>query len=227
MTDDLVVTPPQAGSDDSTPQPQAGASIPPTEPQAGDSQTPSSDTISLDEAKKLRQEANALRKRLKAFEDAEAKAAVDKLSEKERLEKQIADLQKAHDAAIKQSQETRISAEIRLQAQSLGIAPDLAEKLIDRAAILDDEGNPTNVGDALKALAKTYPMLVSKSAPAAAPTGGGATNPSKSQSSTPPALSDDYIAKLMETEAGRAEYLARRPEIQKYRADNPFRYGHR
>jgi hypothetical protein len=218
MADELVVTPPQAGSDDSTPQPQAGTTTT-TEPQAGEGQSTSPDTISLDEAKKLRQEANALRKRLKAFEDAEAKAAVDKLSEKERLEKQIADLQKAHDAAIKQAQDTRISAEIRLQAQSLGIAPDLAEKLIDRAAILDDEGNPANVGDALKALAKTYPMLVSKSAPAA-PTGGGATNPSKSQSSTPPALSDEVIAKM-----SGEEYMARRAEIQKYKAEHMFRYG--
>jgi hypothetical protein len=221
MADDLVVTPPQAGSDDSTPQPQAGASTPPTEPQAGDSQSTPSDTISLDEAKKLRQEANALRKRLKAFEDAEAKAAADKLSEKERLEKQIADLQKAHDAAIKQAQETRISAEIRLQAQSLGIAPDLAEKLIDRATILDDDGNPANVDAALKALVKTYPMLVSKSP--AAPTGGGATNPSKSQSSAPVELTRESIAEMASKRPD--EYTARRAEIQAWLAAHPWRYG--
>jgi len=203
------------------PQPQAGVTTPP-EPQAGDGQATPNDSISLDEARKLRQEANALRKRLKAFEDAEAKAAADKLTEQEKLQKQLADLQKAHDDAIKQAQETRISAEIRLQAQTLGIAPDLAEKLIDRTDLLDASGHPAHVDTALKALLAKYPMLAGKAAPPPA-TGGGATNPSKSQSSAPVALTRESIAKMASERP--EEYTARRAEIQAWLAAHPWRYG--
>jgi flagellar biosynthesis/type III secretory pathway protein FliH len=176
--------------------------------------------MSLDEAKKLRKEANTLRARLKAYDDAKAEAEAAQLSETERLKKQVDDLQKKHDDALKAVQETRLSAEIRLQAQALGIAPDLAEKLIDRSDVLDTDGNPQNVDAALKVLLKTYPMLAGKPP---APTGGGATNPSKAQSSVPVALTRESIAEMASKRPD--EYTARRAEIQAWLAAHPWRYG--
>ena len=160
MPDDNNTPPasPQAGGNGNAPQPQAGNQTTP-DPQAGDGQEP----ISLDAAKKLRQEAQALRQRLKAYEDAEKAAADAQLSEKQRLEKQLAEAEKKHEQATKAAQQRLIGAEVKLQAQTLGIvSPDAAAKLLDASEIeVDDDGNPKNLDALLKKLIKTYPFLVS------------------------------------------------------------------
>src|SRR5947209_5684008 len=104
--DTTTVAEPQAG-EPTAPQPQAGNTTP-TEPQAGESHN-TAEQISLDEARKLRSEANNLRKRLKAFEDAEQAARDAQLSEVERVKKLHADAE----AKIKQQHQQLIAAQVK------------------------------------------------------------------------------------------------------------------
>src|SRR5229473_7318923 len=76
----------QADASGSTSAP--GGQTTTSEPLAGDDQQ-----ISLEEAKKLRSEAASLRKRMKAFEDEKAAAEAAKLTEQEKLQKQLTDTQ--------------------------------------------------------------------------------------------------------------------------------------
>jgi hypothetical protein len=144
---------PQAG-DATTPQPQAGT--PSTEPQAGESQT-----ISLEEAKKLRSEAQNLRKRMKAYEDAERQVQEAQLSETERLKKQHSDLQAQHDTYTRQMQERIVRYEVERQATQLGIIdPDAAVRLLDWSELeYDEQGTPTNTEKLLQALIKKRTYL--------------------------------------------------------------------
>jgi hypothetical protein len=203
---------PQAGEAEN-PQPQAGAT---PEPQAGDGQ--SETTISLEEAKKLRSEAANLRKRLKGFEEAETKAKEAQLSEQQKLEKKLADLQAQHDAVARQSQERIVNYEVRLQAAQMGIVdPDAAARLLDWSGIeYDDDGSPQNVSELLKGLLKAKPYLAGKQAP----TSGGATNPSRSQSSGAQSLSWEVIGQMKPE-----EYAARSSEIKQWIAAHPYKYG--
>ena len=221
-TDPATSVDPQAG--DTDPQPQAG--VPSTDPQAGESQT--NDTISLDEAKKLRSEAANLRSRLRSTEakakeldDLKAKLEADKLSETEKLQKQLATLQSEHDNAIRAAQERTINYEVRLQAAQMGIVdPDAAARLLDWSQIeYDDNGAPTNVNDLLKNLLKTKSYLAGK---AQVQTSGGATNPSRSTTTAPQALSWEAIGNMKPD-----EYNARRAEIQQWIATHPHRFGQR
>lgn len=211
MSEDTTAVESQADETENNPQPQAGNT--PPEPQAGEGQN-----ISLDEAKKLRSEAANLRKRLKAFEEADAKAKDAQLSEQERLQKQLADLQSQHDTATRTHQERIIGYEVRLQASQMGIVdPDAAAKLLDWSQIeYDDNGAPLNVSDLLKGLIKAKPYLAGSKP---APTSGGATNPPRSQSTAPKELSWQVISSMKPD-----EYNARRAEIQQWMLNNPSRF---
>lgn len=210
---------PQAGDPESDPQPQAGTT-PQTEPQAGDS------PISLDEAKKLRQEANSLRQRLrsaeakaKEFDDFKAQQDQQNQSELEKTQKRAADAEKARDEALRAQQELRMSNAVTLAAGRLNFNdPDDGMRYIKTADLEDDL---SNVGDLLKQVLKERPYLAAGKGQAVQ-TSGGATNPSRSQSTAPQALTWDVISRM-----NPQEYEARRGEIQKYIADHPFRYGQR
>lgn len=200
-------TTPQAGDVGNAPQPQAGNTTPP-EPQAGEGQ---SEPLSLEEARKLRSEASNLRARLKAaeakateFDKLKADAEAAKLTETQRLQKQLADLQKAHESATAQVKTERARAAIQVQALQNGLDPKLASRLIELSDLeYDDEGQPSNVPALIKSLLKDYPHLVSKMTPASS---GGATNPARSQSGSE-AITREYVAKLTP-----ADYAAMSPE---------------
>ncbi len=135
-----------------------------------------SEPISLDEAKKLRAEAKALRNRLKAFEDKQAADEQAKLSEQERLAKELADAKSTHDGLVAEL----VDREVRLQAAELGVAPRnlkyVAKMIWDELEFDNESGMPTNVGTLVKNLLKEVD-LTDKRAPA---TAGGATSPSRS-----------------------------------------------
>src|SRR5579872_7390388 len=160
--------------------------------------------------KKANKEAAAHRVKAKELDDLKAQAEQEKLTEKERLEKKIADLQKAHDDATRSAQEFRLNAELRVQALQLGFADaGDAARLLDHAEIeYADDGTPTNVADLLKALLKSKPYLAAQQQKHTSQTTGGATNPPRSQSNQPAALSWDTITKMTQT-----EYDARHTEI--------------
>lgn len=216
---------PQAGAaSDIQPQPQAGA----PDPQAGDGST---EPISLEAAKKLRsenanlrkskQEAEALLAELKAFKeqiDAEKLTTTEKQAlASQKLQKERDQLQAERDQALQSLKETRITHAVTLQAQKLGFNdPNDARLYLDESQLNEDL---TNVEELLKGVIKTKPWLVGKQS---APTGGGATSPSRSQTSGPQALSWDVIGSMKPE-----EYAARSAEIQQWIAANPFRFGQR
>ncbi len=159
---DTPTVEPQAGETDAPPIAQAAIVTKTAETQAVDAQ----ESISLEEARKLRSEANNLRKRMKAYEEAEQQARDAQLSEAERAKKQAADLQSKHEAYVKQTQDRLIRYEIERQASALGIIdPDAAARLLDRADLeYDDDGNPTNAEKLLHKLLKHKPWLAPKPA---------------------------------------------------------------
>ena len=203
MEEETPQADPLAGKAEEPQQPQAGTTTP--EPQAG------SETISLDEARKLRSEAANLRKRLKELDSAHTElktfkeqSEAAKLSDAEKqvlaqkkLEQQLADHQSQNSGLLRQLQEARITNEVFKQASKLSIIDvDAASRLIDGSRIeYDDNGNPTNVEVLLKDLAKARPWLVGKQQ---VQSSGGATNPSRSQTSGPQTLTKEYVHKILQ-----------------------------
>lgn len=208
----------QAANDGSTPA--QAATQPSPDAQAADGQ----ETITLEEARRLRSESKALRSRLNKFEADEKQRAEAQLSEQQKLEKRAADAEAALADKERAYQARLLHAEIRSQAATMGFKyPDKAARLIDTADIAaDDDAMESKVKDALTALLKEMPELGPQTGAQSkqASTSGGATNPSRSQSSAPPALTDEVIAKMTPD-----EYAARRSEIIAYRNAHPFRYG--
>ncbi len=150
---------------------QAAASVTPTaqaatitspDAQAADGNT--TETISLEAARKLRSEAEALRKRLKAYEDAEQAAKDASLGEVERINKQYADLQEQHEALAAELLEARVYQDVARHAAKLNfiLPADMLAKLLlnDLDAIEFDDGQPKNIETLLQNLAKSTPEIV-------------------------------------------------------------------
>lgn len=208
---------PQAGDAGNEPQPQAGTTS--TEPQAGDSHN---EPISLEEAKKLRSEANSLRQRLrnaearaKEFDDFKAQQETAKLTETERWQKQATELQSKYDSDTVALTERIVRYEVERQAAKLGIIdPDAAAQLIDWDTLeYDEDGTPKNADTLLKDLLKSKPYLAGK----IAQTAGGATNPGRASANTAQ-LSWDIITKMTPE-----QYEARRAEIQQWMRTAPMK----
>jgi hypothetical protein len=170
MTDEPTSGAAPAVTSVTTPAPAATITSP--EPQAGDGNT---DHISLDEARKLRSEAQALRKRLKAFEDAEQAAKDAQLGEVERLNKQAAALQEQHDTMAAQLAESLVRQEVADHISKFNFA--ISAKTVANLLLLDfdaiefEDGKPTNVEKLLEKLAKAEPDIVKQEAGAPAQSG--------------------------------------------------------
>ncbi len=158
MTQTPAGTPP-AGDPVSTPAP-GGPITTPAAPLAGDEQ----EQISLAEARKLRHEAQELRKRIKAYDDAQAQAEAAKLSETERQTKELADSIQRNEDLAAELMEAHMYQDIARLASKFNfiVSTDLIAKLIDLAEVEWDEesGHPTNIEKLLEKLAKAEPDLV-------------------------------------------------------------------
>lgn len=147
-------------------QPPAGDS---TAQAANESGEPSSqpESISLEEARKLRSEASGLRKRLKELEDQQKARADADLSESERLTKRASDLERQLAERDQALQEHRVRSSTVGTAARLGFAdPEDAMRLLNHANLeFDAEGNPTNVEQQLASLAKAKPYLLGRKPP--------------------------------------------------------------
>lgn len=206
MGEDTTASVPLAGTDSANLTPQAGDSTTP-EPQAGDGQQ---EHISLDEAKKLRSEAANLRKRLKAFEEADTKAKEAQLSKEQLLEKQLAEIKAQREEELQALVEERISHEIGQQAVSLGIRPGLVESIAniwEQIEIDQESGKAANVRTLLENLVKSFPELAGKGSHT--PTSGGATNPSRSQTANNGEITAEYVAEVM---SGKISWQSLTPE---------------
>lgn len=167
------------------------------------------------EAKEHREKATELDKLKARIED-------EKLTEKQRLEKQLAELQKTHNEHVLQAQERLVNAEIRSQLALQGIKNPKVARLIDRERLeYDDDGTPTNVADLLKELFKEIPELAGGKA---TPSSGGATNPARSQTSGPQELSWEYIGALTPADYDKMS-AGERQRITMWITNNPARYG--
>jgi hypothetical protein len=146
----------QAASDT---QPPAGD--PPTQADGGTVEQPQPETISFEEARKLRSEANSLRKRLKELEEAQSKATEAKLSETERLTKRAADLERELADRDRLLQERTVSSRTVETAARLGFRnPELAYRLLDQSELdFGEDGQPKNVEPLLRALLDKEPYL--------------------------------------------------------------------
>jgi hypothetical protein len=128
--------------------PQAGGEN--SRPQAGGQD----ETISLDEARKLRREAASLRKRIEEHE-------ASKLSETQKLQRQNQELQTQLAALLSERQERATQAQIAAAAGKAGaLYPDTLYRLADSADIeLDEAGNVRNATALVNKLRQTYPAL--------------------------------------------------------------------
>jgi hypothetical protein len=174
------------------------------------------------EAKEYRIQLEALKASqadlLKFKETVEAeKLTADEKQERARqtLEQQLADLQKKYDDTARQSQERIVNYEVRLQAARMGIVdPDVAAKLLDWSEIeYGDNGSPTNVEDLLKGLLDAKPYLKAPQG-RATPTSGGATNPSRSTTSSQNTAAE-YVKRIAQGKLSDSEYQALPAEMKK------------
>ena len=191
------------------PETQPPAGTPPTQADGGSGEQPTGpEPLSLDEAKKLRAEAQGLRRRLASLEDAAKVAEEAKLSETERLTRKASDLERQlaeRDQALK---ERTVLASTVEAAARLGFAnPRLAHRLLDHAEIeFEADGTPSNIEPLLKELLRTEPYLASAHARATGSIDGG------SRSNRSP-LTREAIAAM-----SPAEMAAREAEIDVFLA---------
>lgn len=182
----------RSGSQESTSNAQAAASGSQGNNQISDPQqaTPQhspaeEETVSLEHAKKIRQENASLRDRIAQIEDAQKQAELAQLSEHEKLQKSYADLQEKYASLEVERQNWRLADAIARHAPALGlIDPDAARLMLLNGGELeqDKDGDYTNVEKLLEKLVVAKPYLVAaNNAPRANfPTSGGATNPGRS-----------------------------------------------
>lgn len=140
-----------------------------TNPQAGNNETQAvtsdaqavSETISLEEARKLRSEAANLRKRLKELEDQKRQIDEAKLSETERLQKRLAELERKEIEYQQSLQARTLEYEVKLHAARLGVVdPEAAYRLLDVKQIeFDEDGKPVNVEKVMRELIAKKPYL--------------------------------------------------------------------
>lgn len=213
----------QADVDGTTPTLQASVPTTSTPSQADESHNTS--TKSTEDYERmiadLRKENAGHRTKLKKFEEDANKAAEAQLTKEQLLEKQLNELKAQHEELTQAQTERAIKQEVALEAAKLGVDPNVLDKVarfLDWEEIdTDEQGHPTNIRALVEQLVKDIPGLKLKGA-----TSGGATNPPRSQSTAPQALSWEVIGKMKPD-----EYAARRSEIQSWIAANPHRYGSR
>jgi hypothetical protein len=182
---------------DNNPQVPAPAAAPGTPP-AGDPPPAPTDPPPgqapkvFDEAyvQTLRSESADYRTKLRAAEEKLTKLENAQLSETERAKKEATDAQTKAQQLEKDLKDSRVRAEIAVQAPGLKIVDaDAAHKLLDGGAIqFDDQGKPTNVKTLLEVLVKDKPFLIQQAGTTTPP-----NNPARDGSNT---LTKEAIEKM-------------------------------
>ncbi len=151
---DTGLTPTDGGQEPQTPQ-QDSAGTQGQEPERFDA----------DYVKRLRSEAADYRKKLRELEQVVKQHETEKLSETEKLQQRLAELEREQATYQTERQERTVRYEVLLAANKLGVIdPDAAYKLLDTAAIeFDEDGRPKNIEQALRALITARPYLAGQS----------------------------------------------------------------
>ena len=174
-------------------------------------------TVSIDQAlheveeleaklKAANKEAASHRIKAKELDALKTKLETDKLSETEKLQKELADLKAAREADV----EDRIADKIRLAAAAMGFNQKILHRIpgmLDWANLDIDEktGMPTNVDKLLKELKEEFQDVPGFfSGGRTTPTSGGATNPSRSAMGHVGEITRDNLVELMKPENFKA-----------------------
>lgn len=125
-------------------------------------------------------------KKLAAYEEKERLAQEAALSESQKMEKRATEAERL----AGQYKQQLISAQVKLAAQALGVIdPEMAALAVQHSLEYGDDGMPSNLEDALKALIKSKPYLAPKPAePAPSPEPAPASPAQTAQAPRPPAL---------------------------------------
>jgi len=117
----------------------------------------------IEYVRKLRAEAADYRKRLRELEGKVRADEEAKLTEQERLQKRLAELERKEADYQMALQARTLEYEVKLHASRLGVVdPEAAYRLLDLKQIeFDEDGKPTNVEKAIKELVAKKPYLVS------------------------------------------------------------------
>ena len=141
--------------------------------------------------KKANAESASHRHKAKELDELKAQLEQEKLTETERLQKQLTDLKSQHDEYVQAQTEQTIRHNVSLEAARQGVDPKALDKVarfLDWEEIdIGEDGKPTNIRELVEQLIADIPGLKSK----AAQTSGGATNPPRSATPrfTPPSTS--------------------------------------
>ncbi len=174
----------------------------PTDPTPAPTTDPTPDPSPADdvakwraEAEKARKDAAAYREKLRAAEEAAAKA---KLTDEERRTAELKAAQDGLNETQRQLQAARLETAVERTAQRLGIVDgDAAYRLLDSSAVeFDDSGKPTNVQALLEGLLESRPWLKG-GAGQPTTTGGSASAPARSREG---GLTVEAIRKMSRTE---------------------------
>lgn len=138
-------------------------------------QEPESKQYSAAYVEELRKEAAQNRIKAKKAEDALKQRQDADLSETERMQKRLAELEEAEKGWATEKQTILLTQAVTSEATKAGAKyPDLIIRSLDRNSVeFDNDGNPTNLGKVIGALRTDYPDLFRSTTGSA---DGGATN---------------------------------------------------
>jgi hypothetical protein len=163
---------------------------PGTQPPAGDAKSQADDagesqseSISLEEARKLRSEAAGLRRRLKEFEDRASKEADERLSENE---KALAQARKeGATEAIGKAREIMRRSEVRRALAASGCQDVEIAAMAPEFGLLEvsDEGTVEGLDKAVATFRTGHPALFVKPVPAGGAEGGTRGQPASTRTS--------------------------------------------
>lgn len=167
--------------------PQAGT---PSQVDSGASQAEARETLSLEEAKKLRTEAQSLRKQIRDLEAKNQAHEQSKLSAEERLQARIKELEKTEAEARERLRDLTIRGSLTDAGAKVGaIRPAVLYRLVDTDdLVFADDGSLKNADLLVGNLKRQYPELFRSPAGSADAGSGGAP-------ATPGASMDAYIRK--------------------------------
>ncbi len=122
---------------------------------------------------RVRREAAEYRVKNKELEEKVSAAEKAKMTDLEKAQARVAELERSHAEHTRTAQERAIKYEVQLHAAKLGIIdPDAASKLLDLSQLdYDEDGTPKNAQKLLQDLVKAKPYLIGTQA------SGSATNP--------------------------------------------------
>ncbi len=111
--------------------------------------------------RKLRAEAADYRKRLRELEGKVKAEEEAKMTEQERLQKRLAELERQSTEYQQTIQTRTLEYEVKLHAARLGVVdPEAAYRLLDMKQVeFDEDGKPANIEKALRALIAAKPYL--------------------------------------------------------------------